>query len=146
MLQQRFIKLYHLKGLSIREKIFLKKLYDKKKDDPKINVESFLYHFPGRTVKDLSFDNLDRRISEYFSSYKNPEYGQIIKYNTKIFKIKRLTKSERRADINKKSEFKFMINLSGLENNNDAPSILPQHKDNRELKNHNPNAEAFIVD
>jgi hypothetical protein len=146
MLQQRFIKLYHLKGLSIREKIFLKKLYDKKKGDPKINVDSFLYHFPGRTLNDLSFDNLDVRIAEYFQSYKNPEYGQIIKYNTKIFQIQKMTKSERRVELSRKNEFKIMINLTGCESNDDTPSILPHHKDNKDFNEHDPNAEAFIVD
>lgn len=139
-----------MKGLSIREKIFLKKLYDKKKNAPNINVESFLYHFPGRTVKDLIFDNLDVRISEYFSSYKNPEYGQFIKYNAKIFKINKMSKKERRNYLEKQNEFKIMINIgsydTGCSNSLEKNSIIPLHRSNINSKVYPTNVEAYIVD
>jgi hypothetical protein len=150
MLQQRFIKLYHMKGLSIREKIFLKKLYDKKKNAPNINIESFLYHFPGRTVQDLIVNNLDRRISEYFSSYKNPEYGQYIKYNAKIFKINKMSKKERRNYLCKQNEFKILINIgsydTGCSGSQGKSLILPQHKSIINPKVCPSNVEAYIVD
>lgn len=52
-LQQRFMKVYSMKGLSVREQMLLKKLYTKKQKDSNITWESILYHFPGRTLDDL---------------------------------------------------------------------------------------------
>lgn len=50
-LQQRFIKLHSLKGLSVREEQLLQKLYAKKKNNSNIKWDSILYHFPGRSLE-----------------------------------------------------------------------------------------------
>ncbi|CAI2377729.1 unnamed protein product [Moneuplotes crassus] len=71
MLQKRFQKLCQTKGLSIREKILLRKLYDKKKKSKEeVTLDSILYHFPGRTLKDLQIENLDEEINSYFAAFK----------------------------------------------------------------------------
>ena len=49
-LQQRFINLHNMKGLSVREEHLLQKLYDKKKKNPTIKWDSILYYFPGRSL------------------------------------------------------------------------------------------------
>lgn len=52
-LQQRFVKVFTMKGLSIREKMLLKKLLSKKQSNSSITMDAILYHFPGRSEKDI---------------------------------------------------------------------------------------------
>lgn len=53
MLQQRFLKLYCKKTLSVREENLFFKLIAKKDKSGTIPWEAILYHFPGKTVEDL---------------------------------------------------------------------------------------------
>lgn len=97
MLQKRFQKLWNTKGLSIREKILLRKLYDKKKKaKEEISIESILYHFPGRNLEDLQIENLDDEINGYFAMFKNPNHYHLSKYKDNIlFKISKVPKGSK---------------------------------------------------
>mmetsp|Transcript_8711 Transcript_8711/g.8249 ORF Transcript_8711/g.8249 Transcript_8711/m.8249 type:complete len:338 (-) Transcript_8711:4-1017(-) len=104
MLQKRFQKLCSTKGLSIREKILLRKLYDmKKKSKEEVTLDSILYHFPGRTLEDLQIENLDDEINGYFAMFKNPNHYHMTKYKDNIlFKIDKVSKNQKKKDKNLK--------------------------------------------
>lgn len=53
-LQNRFKAVNKLQGISIREEIVLKRLYERKrKGDPNVTWDSILYHFPGRDLQTI---------------------------------------------------------------------------------------------
>lgn len=113
MLQKRFQKLCNTKGLSIREKILLRKLYDmKKKAKEEITLDSILYHFPGRTLEDLQIENLDDEINGYFAMFKNPNHYHMTKYKDNIlFKIDKVSKTEKK----KGPDLKIKIDLTKMQ-------------------------------
>ena len=100
-LQQRFIKLHSMKGLSVREEQLLQKLYAKKKNNPNIKWDSILYHFPGRNLETilgfLKWKAIDSPIEIEWNGLPTLAYHRVFK----------ITRWERKS-----SNFKFNNNKS----------------------------------
>ena len=93
-LQQRFMKVYTMKGLSVREQMLLKKLFTKKQKDSKITWDSILYHFPGRTLDDLlASEDLPVKLND-LPQKELPSEKSIFK----VTKIKKMRKARRKAN------------------------------------------------
>ena len=78
-----------MKGLSIREKMLLKKLLAKKQHNSSITMEAILYHFPGRTQKDIlencSEDDLGKRAFVFEDDQKKT--NTVTSNHNKVFTI-----------------------------------------------------------
>mmetsp|Transcript_14826 Transcript_14826/g.17155 ORF Transcript_14826/g.17155 Transcript_14826/m.17155 type:complete len:167 (+) Transcript_14826:407-907(+) len=99
-LQQRFMKLNNLKGLSVRESILLKKLLAKQKNT-KRNWDSILYYFPGRSLASIQKHMKNERCIESDPIDLDCEESVEIS-NAKVFKIiktNRTSKSKSQSKI-----------------------------------------------
>lgn len=91
-LQQRFVKLNSLEGLSVREEMLLRKLYAKKKQDPSIKWESILYHFPGRSLSTIIKSVQDPEEGNLPIELEDEEPSKPYTLHSKVFNITRLPK------------------------------------------------------
>jgi len=142
-LQQRFLKLNTMKGLSVREDMLLKKLYAKKKKDTSIAWDSILYHFPGRSLKTLQLANLEGHSVYEDVPLEIPEDDASTLHSThyKVFKITKVPKESASDCSSMDSSNKIRIVIDGS-------AIFPSSHNNPQVrKKPSPKSlEPVIID